>query len=123
MILLDTNALVWLDIGHRRSLALKKWGGRLHVSPANFLELQFLLEAERIRLRKGATMEGLVADERWTLDDAPSVPWFSAARDLSWTRDPFDPLLVAHARYRGWRLATADRLLLERLGGSEVLEL
>jgi PIN domain nuclease of toxin-antitoxin system len=123
VILLDTSALLWLDVGHRRSLALRKWGGRLHVSPANLLELQFLLEAERIRLRKGATIEGLAADERWTLDDPPSVPWFSAARGLSWTRDPFDRLLVAHARYRGWRLATADGLLLERLGDSEVLEL
>jgi hypothetical protein len=36
VILLDTSALLLLDIGHRRSLALKKWGGRLHVSPAHF---------------------------------------------------------------------------------------
>ncbi len=37
------------------------------------------------------------------------------AIDLSWTRDPFDRLLVAHARLRGWRFATADAALLKRL--------
>ena len=123
MILLDTNALLWLGVGHRRSLPLKKWGGRLHISPANLLEVQFLLEADRIRLRQGATISGFGADERWTLDDPPSVPWFDEARGVSWTRDPFDRLLVAHARYRGWRFATADGALLDRLSDSEVLEL
>jgi PIN domain nuclease of toxin-antitoxin system len=42
---------------------------------------------------------------------------------LSWTRDPFDRLLAAHARLRGWKLATADTLLLERLAPSELLPL
>jgi PIN domain nuclease of toxin-antitoxin system len=39
------------------------------------------------------------------------------------TRDPFDRLLVAHARLRGWRLATADNQLVKRLGPSERVEL
>lgn len=123
MILLDTNALLWLDTGHRRARALSRWGGRLNVSPTSFLEIQLLLEAGRIRLRRNATVEALAADDRWTLDDPPSVPWFDEARAVTWTRDPFDRLLVAHARYRGWRLATADGPLLERLADSDVLEL
>ncbi len=125
VILLDTNALLWLDAGHRRARALSRWGGRLHVSPTNLLEIQVLLEAARIRLRRNATIEGLAVDDRWTVDGgrSPSVPWFDEARAVTWTRDPFDRLLVAHARYRSWRLATADGPLREGLADSDVLEI
>jgi hypothetical protein len=35
----------------------------------------------------------------------------------------FDQLLVSHARYRGWRLATADAAILKHLNAGERLEL
>ena len=94
----------------------------VRLAGALLLELQFLIEAGRIRLREG-TLEHLAEDDRWLLDDPPAAAWFRRAIDLSWTRDPFDRLLVAHARYRGWRLATADTTLLKRLKASERLEL
>ncbi len=122
MILLDTNALIWLEQGHARGRALLRTDRQLYVSPASMLELQFLIEAGRIRLREG-TLEHLAEDDRWLVDDPPAAAWFSRAIDLSWTRDPFDRLLVAHARYRGWRLATADATILKRLKASERLEL
>ena len=122
MILLDTNALIWLEQGHARGRALLRADRQLYVSPASMLELQFLIEAGRIRLREG-TLEQLAEDDRWLVDDPPAAAWFSRAIDLSWTRDPFDRLLVAHARYRGWRLATADTSILKRLKASERLEL
>jgi PIN domain nuclease of toxin-antitoxin system len=121
VILLDTNALIWLDQGHPRARSLARGARRLYISPANLLELQFLLEAGRIRLR-GEPLAALAENERWVLDDPPSASWFTQALDLSWTRDPFDRLLVAHARLRGWRLATGDTQLLERLPGSECIE-
>ena len=39
------------------------------------------------------------------------------------TRDPFERLLVAHARLRGWRLATSDGPLLAHLLERERLEI
>lgn len=98
LILLDTNALIWLQGKHRRSRPLSRWSGRLYVSPANLLEIQFLLEANRIRLRAGTRFDDLVNDPRWILDDPPAVAWFAVARELTWTRDPFDRLLAAHSR-------------------------
>ena len=121
VILLDTNALIWIEQRHRRVRSLVRSHRRLYISPANLLELQFLLEAGRIRLRHG-NVSSLSEDERWILDDPPAASWFAAALDLSWTRDPFDRLLVAHARLRGWRLATGDTLLLGRLSDAERLE-
>jgi len=120
--LLDTNALIWLDLGHRRAKPLTARSTALYISPASLLELQLLNEIGRIRLDAGA-LDALTHDERWLLDDPPSGEWFLRAADLSWTRDPFDRLLVAHARLRGWRLATGDSMLLEQLGARERLAL
>jgi PIN domain nuclease of toxin-antitoxin system len=122
VILLDTHAMVWLDQAHPRADALMRGGRRLYISPATLLELQFLEEAGRLRLPRGDS-HALADDDRWTLDDPPAASWFSAALDLSWTRDPFDRLLAAHARLRGWRLATADDRLLKGLGPRHTLEL
>lgn len=93
------------------------------MSPATLLELQYLLETGRIRLRSGESVDAVLADDRWLLDDPSSAAWFERAVRESWTRDPFDRLLVAHAQLRGWRLATGDSALIARLGGTECLEL
>ena len=122
MTLLDTNALVWLAQGHRRTKHLAGGNRTLAVSPASLLELKFLVEAGRVQIRGGG-LETIAQDDRWAVDEPPSAAWFQQAWALTWTRDPFDRLIVAHARLRGWRLATADTSLLDRLDASEVLPL
>jgi PIN domain nuclease of toxin-antitoxin system len=121
VILLDTNALIWLHIGHPRTRQLARFSQRLHVSPASMLELQFLVEAGRLEL--GADFGQLAAAMGWLVDDPPAAAWFEVATDVSWTRDPFDRLLVAHAQLRRWRLATGDAAIVERLGVRRTLPL
>lgn len=123
LILLDTNAMIWLLCGDSRAAPLTTRGARLYASPASVLELQFLSESGRLRVRGGASVAKLVHDERWVLDDPPSAAWFEKAIAVGWTRDPFDRLLVAHARLRKWRLATGDGALIARLDSAEVVEL
>jgi PIN domain nuclease of toxin-antitoxin system len=120
--LLDTNALIWLERGHRRARPLLKGGTTLYISPASLLELQMLDESGRLRLGDGA-LDVLAHDARWLLDDPPAADWFVRSTEIGWTRDPFDRLLVAHARLRGWRLATGDAALIAQLGTRERLEL
>lgn len=122
VILLDTNALIWLGQGHTRVRALARFP-RLYVSPASMLELQFLVEAGRLRLAPGQSVFTIPDDPRWMLDDPPSWKWFSSAAEVAWTRDPFDRLIVGHARLRGWKLATSDTVLIEQLSSSESLAL
>lgn len=122
MILLDTHAAVWLAQGHRRARPLVRLP-RVYLSPASVLEIQYLIEVGRIRLGAGATADRLQADPRWRLDEPAAGRWFAEACELDWTRDPFDRLLAAHASLRGWRLATADAVLLERMPASAVLPL
>jgi len=119
VILLDTNAVIWIDGNHKRTRALLKQGGPFCVSPATLLELQFLDELGRIRLRAGLT--AIVDDPRWEIDEPPVIDWFTAAAGQSWTHDPFDRLIAAHAIVRRWRLASADEAVLEHLRPSERL--
>jgi PIN domain nuclease of toxin-antitoxin system len=121
VILLDTNALLWLERGHPRSRPLARFSQHLRISPASLLEIELLVEIGK--LRRSAPIAALGEDPRWLVDDPPAVAWFLEALDLAWTRDPFDRLLVAHARYRGWRLASGDAALLAQLGAREVIEL
>lgn len=122
MILLDTHAAIWLAQGHKRSRPLGAFA-RLYLSPASVLEIQFLVEAGRVRLARGMTAAALGRDERWRVDDPPAVRWFAAACEVPPTRDPFDRLIAAHARLRGWKLATADEWLLGQLAASQVVAL
>ena len=122
MILLDTNALIWLAQGHRRARPLVAFP-RLHISPASLLEIQFLLEAGRVRFKEGGSAALLAADDRWRLDEPSPAKWFAAACEFGWTRDPFDRLIAAHARVRRWKLATSDNRVLAHLSPSEVVAL
>lgn len=115
MILLDTNALIWLNQSHKRARPLQRERRRLYISPASVLELQFLHESGRIRLPQGS-VQPIVDDERWTLDEPQSAAWFLESVELIWTRDPFDRLIAAHARLRRWKLATSDGPLAEQFG-------
>jgi PIN domain nuclease of toxin-antitoxin system len=123
LILLDTNAVIWLHRGDRRASALAQRPTRLYASPATILELQFLIEAGRLRLRAGASVTAVIHDDRWVIDDPASAAWFEKASEIGFTTDPFDRLIVAHARLRHWRLATGDRALLAQLASGERIEL
>ena len=110
-----------MHTGHARGRALARENG-LYISPVSLLELSFLEEAKRIRLVPSAR-HALAQDSRWAVDNPMSTDLFEAAFDLSWTRDPFDRLIVAHAQMRGWRLATSDRMILSNLPGNAVIAL
>lgn len=47
--------------------------------------------------------------------DASLADLVRAATPLSWTRDPFDRLIAAHAIVTGAPLVTADQAILENL--------
>jgi PIN domain nuclease of toxin-antitoxin system len=121
--LLDTNAVIWAHLGHARGRRLARLSGRCYVSPATVLELQLLVELGRLTLAPGATAPDLVGGQNCLIDDPPSVEWFGEAAMVGWTRDPFDRLIVAHARLRGWAVATGDARMLEELGPRRSIEL
>ena len=119
VILLDTNALIWIVTNHRRGRGLLRQAAPLAISPASILELGLLVTIGRLRVR----VPDVIEDDRWAVDDPPAAEWFTRAADEVWTRDPFDRLIVAHARLRRARLATGDTAILAHLRASEALAL
>lgn len=79
------------------------------ISPAVTLELQFLYEVGRVNAPAADAMRTLqrALNVRVASDTFDGVA--SAALAESWTRDPFDRLIVAHARMLGAVLLSRDR--------------
>lgn len=114
MILLDTNAVLFILTGNRRARPLEPHFGRLRFSPFVLLELKILEEGGRTRFTT-VPAEAAVRDRRWIVDTPPLDSVIAAALDLSWTRDPFDRMITAHALSRRYRLATSDATILHNL--------
>jgi predicted nucleic acid-binding protein len=123
VILLDTNAVVFMNRRDRRTRSLDRYAGKLRFSPIVLLELRLLEECGRGRYRSKDPIAAARDDPRWIYDDPPLAAVVERALDLGWTRDPFDRLISAHALVRGWRLATSDARILRHLPPSATLEL
>ena len=122
LILLDTNAVMYLQQGHPRMKRLSDTREPFFISPATVLEITYLSEVGRLSSITAKGVDASIDDPRWVVDDPPALAWFNAAREITWTREPFDRLIVGHARYRGWRLATSDSRIVEALGPRYAIE-
>lgn len=123
MILLDTNAVLYLLGGHRRARTLAPHHGALRISPFCLLELRLLEESGRTHFAVRRPVVAVRNDPRFRIDDPPLSEVIEHALELGWTRDPFDRLLVAHALCRGWPIATSDATIVEHLPARSVIEL
>ena len=110
---LDTHAVVWIVGGQAEKIGQEARAliarAELLLSPAVTLELQFLYEVGRVNAPAADAMRTLqqACDVRVATDPFDRV--VSAAIAESWTRDPFDRLIVAHARMLGALLLSRDR--------------
>lgn len=115
LIHLDTHIVCWLYearidlLSETARAAIER--GRLFVSPIVDLELQYLHEIGRISKGPTAILSALATEIGLAVDGQPLAAIVSRARDLSWTRDPFDRLIVAGALLAGGRLVTKDTLI------------
>lgn len=115
LIHLDTHIVCWLyeariDLLSGPACAAVE-RGRLFVSPIVDLELQYLYEIGRINKGPSAVLSALSAEIGLALAPQPLEMIVGRTRDLHWTRDPFDRLIVASALLAGGRLVTKDTLI------------
>lgn len=114
---LDTHIVCWLYEGRIELLSsaaaelLER--SRLLVSPLVDLELQFLYEVGRISKGPAVILKALAEDVGLDLGTTPFARVAAEARDLSWTRDPFDRLIAAEAMVARAKLVTKDRVIRE----------
>lgn len=119
---LDTHVAAWLFAGDVTRLsaaaraAIEK--DDLLVSPAVVLELQYLYETKRVAEAADQVVEDLRHRLGVRICDLPFPDVVRRAVTLSWTRDPFDRLIVAQAAVRNTTLVTKDRTLRKRYGAS-----
>ncbi len=109
-VLLDTHVLLWILTRSKR-LKETSWLSRFPrwlISPVTLLELKFLDECGKLQIDMINVTKKLAEDERFIVDDPSLEAVFKKAMDLSWTRDPFDRLLVAHSLVREVPLGTVD---------------
>lgn len=117
--LLDTHVLLWILLKSRRLIEIPSlkdyplWT----VSPISLLEMKFLGEIGRLEIDFPGLLGHLRKDDRFKIDDIGLEDLCGAAFDLSWTRDPFDRLLVAHSMARSLPLMTADKNIMDHYAG------
>lgn len=112
---LDTHVALWLAAGEKRRLrgvARLMRQSAMEISPLVLLEISILHEIGRIRFPVRDIWELLREDYgvREALGELQAIG--VEARRLTWTRDPFDRLIVAHAVANNTQLLTADTTIL-----------
>jgi PIN domain nuclease of toxin-antitoxin system len=112
MIYLDTHCVVWLYEGkeHRFSQRVLELIQRedLWISPMVALELEYLYESRRIGQRSAVVLNKLKAGFDLQIDSVNFARAVELACNESWTREPFDRIITAHARASKSILVTYD---------------
>lgn len=81
------------------------------VSPIVELELTYLYEIGRVSEPASAPLAALRRSIGLEIADASVAELTQAATNLTWTRDPFDRLIAAHALVADVPLITADETI------------
>jgi len=117
MYFLDTNVVIWLyqaelDKFSERIKSILE-SSDLLISPLVKLELQYLHEIGRIKKTADNVCKILYKDIGLQLHNVPLSILIEKSLEEHWTRDPFDRLIVSHARVESAYLITKDKQILE----------
>lgn len=117
MIYLDTHAVVWLYAGlvdkFNRPVRDLMSEQNIAISPAVRLELQFLFEIQRVTDDASMIVADLADRIGLTISDKNYNAIIGRALAISWTRDPFDRLIVANASLDDSVLVSKDQRMLD----------
>jgi PIN domain nuclease of toxin-antitoxin system len=109
---LDTHIVVWLYAGTPERLSKSATeainNNDLVVSPIVELELTYLFEIGRLAVNGSTIIGDLRQRIGLSLSDTSMAAVMQAAGALSWTRDPFDRIIVGDAIASNTRLLTKD---------------
>jgi len=115
LIYLDTHLVAWIFAGRIDLLPSTVQSlldeHDLLISPAVELELQYLYEIQRTAKPARQVIEALGRDIGLGVCDLPFSHVVEVALEQSWTRDPFDRLIVSQAMLREATLVTRDQAI------------
>jgi PIN domain nuclease of toxin-antitoxin system len=122
MIYLDTHVVVWLYAGEVERLSKNVCelieANEVFISPMVMLELQYLKEINRITSEPALMCENLAGAIGMKICDKSLLQLVTEAMPVSWTRDPFDRMIVAAAQISNTPLLTKDQLILDNYSGA-----
>lgn len=122
MIYLDTHVVVWLYTGQVSKLNVQARDlineNPIYISAIVRLELQYLYEIQRITDEANEVLLDLSDRIGLKICDQSFNTIISEALKLSWTRDPFDRIIVANASLSSSILVTKDQHILENYGNA-----
>ncbi len=109
---LDTHAVVWLYAGDlslfpKKALRLIE-DAEIKISPIVQLELQYLWEVERIKVKPEKILKALETNPGIKVCAEDFEKIVAASVHQSWTRDPFDRIITAQASLADAFLITKD---------------
>ena len=117
MIYLDTHVVVWLYAGlvekFNQSTRDLMNDQPLAICPVVRLELQYLYEIQRVTEQADNIVSDLGTRVGLRVGDEPFDDLVTMAMTLSWTRDPFDRLIVANAGLNDDILISKDQRILD----------
>jgi PIN domain nuclease of toxin-antitoxin system len=102
---LDTHAAIWLaeartdKLSHRALAYIEK--AEVRLSPMMVLELEYLYETQRTVLTPQQVVYKLETELGAVVCQYPFPIIVEVALGETWTRDPFDRMIVAHAKANG----------------------
>ncbi len=112
---LDTHIVCWLYEGRTELLTTAAMraieDGLLQISPIVQLELSYLHEIGRINRGGHAVLEALANDIGLSVADVSFAQIMKVAETLTWTRNPFDRMIVAHCIVANAMLVSKDQLM------------
>ena len=118
MIYLDTHVIVWLyaqkgTMLSKRARQFIEDEAMISISPMVLLELDYLNETGRTTLGSGPVYDYLHKQMDLRLCQKPFQKVIRFASQQTWTRDPFDRIIVAQAAIDSNTLITKDELIRE----------
>ena len=112
VIFLDTHIAVWLYAGLIGKISKNAQQAidtnEVIISPIVKLELQYLFEIGRIKVKPETIIKSLSQSIGLRMSETPLDQLVETALKLNWTGDVFDRLLVAEAKAVGSGFITAD---------------
>lgn len=114
---LDTHVAIWLFLGLTEKLSLKAINliecSDLSISAMVLLEIQYMYEIKRLNNDAAFVFKELDRLINLKLSEHSFSTIAKEALTISWTRDPFDRLIVANAQISDCKLLTRDNRILE----------
>lgn len=120
---LDTQIVVWLCAGQLDKISPRAGSAiedsELLISPMVLLELDYLHELRRLIRPPQALVHQLRTQIGLRVCEHPFSAIVETALLESWTRDPFDRVIVAHARSNAYStLVTSDEKIRQNYTGA-----